>query len=42
MIGMMSSAPTSVKPRLCGGPAASQIETAGGMMFGHRLMPSPL
>jgi len=39
---MIKSAPTSVKPWLCGGDEASQIEIAGGMIFGHRLMPSQL
>ena len=39
---MMNSAPTSVKPRLCGRRGGSQIEIAGGMMFGHRLIASPL
>src|SRR5437899_12996851 len=40
-MGMMSSAPTSVKPRLWGGPAASQIDIAGGTTFGQTLMPKP-
>ena len=39
---MMASAPTSAKPRLCGGAAAVQIETSGGMMAGQMLMPRPL
>ncbi len=38
----MNSAPTSMKPWLCGGAEASQMLTAGGMMFGHRLIPRPL
>ena len=42
MNGRMNSVPTSMKPWLCGGAAASQIEIDGGMMFGHRLMPRPL
>jgi hypothetical protein len=40
MKGMMNSAPTSVKPMLSVGAAASQIEIVGGMMWGHRLMMS--
>ena len=42
MNGIMKSAPTSVKPILWGGAAASQMEIDGGMMFGHRLMARPL
>jgi len=38
MKGKTKSAPTSVKPMLSGGPAASLIDMAGGMMFGHRLI----
>src|SRR6267154_3069271 len=41
-MGMTSSAPTSVKPRLWGGPAASQIDIAGGTTFGQTLMPKPV
>ena len=39
---MISSAPTSMKPWLCGGAAASQMLIDGGITFGHRLMPRPL
>src|SRR6266436_8991948 len=42
MKGMTKSAPTSVKPMLSGGPAASLIDRAGGMMFGHRLIAKPV
>jgi hypothetical protein len=34
--------PPNVKPILSEGAAASQIEIEGGMMFGHRLIASPL
>ena len=39
---MMNSAPTRVKPWLCGGDDASHIYTDGGIMLGHTLMPRPL
>ena len=42
MKGMTKSAPTSVKPMLSGGPVASLIDIAGGMMFGHRLIAKPV
>jgi hypothetical protein len=42
MKGMTKSAPTSVKPMLSGGPAASLIDMAGGTIFGHRLIAKPL
>jgi hypothetical protein len=39
---MTKSAPTSVNPRLSDSPAASLIDMAGGMMFGHRLIAKPV
>ncbi|MNC84216.1 hypothetical protein D3C75_1386350 [compost metagenome] len=39
---MINSAPTSIKPRLCGGAAACHSVMEGGINSGQMLMPNPL
>ena len=38
----MNRAPTSIKPKLSEGPAASRKVIAGGIKLGQTLMPNPV